>query len=194
MTQARIPRMALDVRLVDDVQTDFVAQIEESRVVGIVGATHRIHVVLFHQHEVGTHVVRRHGLPALRMVVMAIDTPEHDPFAVHQEISVNDLHPSESRSLFDRLAHGSVGTDKRDEHRVQMGRLCRPRFDTRQNTLRQREVATEDVRPHITGHRRLQRLAGLSRSVIHCDTHRPSRRNGRAVIAGHRGGDTQRAR
>ena len=40
--------MALDVRFVDDVHTQLVAQIEQPVIVWVVGAPHRVHIVTLH--------------------------------------------------------------------------------------------------------------------------------------------------
>ena len=60
VAQARVPRVCLGIRLVDHIETEFVAEIEEPRVVRVVRAPHGIHVVLLHQHQIGTHVVDGH--------------------------------------------------------------------------------------------------------------------------------------
>ena len=58
----------LDVRLVDDVQAEFVAQVVERLVVRVVRRAHRVDVVLLHQFEVAADVVDRDRPAAVGMV------------------------------------------------------------------------------------------------------------------------------
>ena len=47
-------------------------------------AAYSVDVVALHGDEVGTHVIDVDCLTLFRMVVVPIDAPNHDPFAVDQ--------------------------------------------------------------------------------------------------------------
>ena len=57
VAEAEDVRVGLDVRLVDDVEAELVAQVVEARVVGRVRGAHRVEAELLHQHEVVAHLV-----------------------------------------------------------------------------------------------------------------------------------------
>ena len=57
--------MRLDVRLVDDVQAELVAEVEQPLVVGVVRRADGVDVVLLHERQLGAHVVDGHRLAVL---------------------------------------------------------------------------------------------------------------------------------
>ncbi len=70
----------------------------EARIVGVVGAAHRVDVVLLHQCQVATHVVQVHHRAGLRVGVVAVDTPqgERPPVEMQDGVLHADLthaHP-----------------------------------------------------------------------------------------------------
>ena len=74
--------MGLQVALVDDVQADLVAQVEEPRVRRVVAGTHGIEIVGLHEKHVAEHLLLRNG-PALIGVELApVDPTQQDPTAV----------------------------------------------------------------------------------------------------------------
>ncbi|CAB5068835.1 unannotated protein [freshwater metagenome] len=126
VAQARVVRVALDVRLVHHVQADLVAEVEEAVVVRVMGAADSVDVVALHRHEVGTHVVHRDGFAALGVVVVAVDATDHHALCIHEQRTVTHLHRPEADGLCHHLASCAVGRDQFDEHPIALRDLGRP--------------------------------------------------------------------
>ena len=82
-TRARA--VCLDVRLVDDVKTEIVGDLEEHRVGRIVRSAHRVDVVLLHQHRVFEIVERAHHIALALVCVVVVDALELDLAPVEEE-------------------------------------------------------------------------------------------------------------
>ena len=119
--------MALEVGLVDHVHAQFVAQVVERRIVGIVRGAHRRDVVAAHLHQVGAHVVGRDRLTAGGVVIVAVDAEDPDRLAVHQQLPVAHLDMPEADELFGGFGHLAVGPHQLDAHAIARGRLGAPR-------------------------------------------------------------------
>ena len=178
VTQAGVPTVALDVRLVHYVEAQFIAQVEKPRVVGIVRTAHRVHVVLLHQHDVGTHVVNRHGLAALGMMVVPVDTTDHDPPTVDEEVAVDDLDPSEARSLLHALDNATTRIDQLCCYVVERRGFGRPCIHAGNFEVNHRRMPREQVGSHIGCHCRRGFLPFLPRRIAQLHPHRPSRGRG----------------
>ena len=137
--------MALDVRLVDDVHADLVAQVEEGRVVRVVRTPHGGDVVSPHREQVVAHVVDRDRLAAGRMMIVAVDAEHPDRLAVHEELAVADLHRAEADELGVDLGHGAVGIEQFGGHAVPRRRFGRPRIDPGELERHGGDVAAKQV-------------------------------------------------
>ena len=82
-TRARA--VCFDVRLVDDVKTEIVGDLEEHRVGRIVRSAHRVDVVLLHQHRVFEIVERAHHIALALVCVVVVDALELDLAPVEEE-------------------------------------------------------------------------------------------------------------
>ena len=82
-TRARA--VCLDVRLVDDVETEIVGDLEEHGVGRIVRSAHRVDVVLLHQHRVFEIVERAHHIALALVCVVVVDALELDLAPVEEE-------------------------------------------------------------------------------------------------------------
>ena len=76
VAEAEDERVRLDVRLVDDVEAELVAQVVEARVVRGVRRAHRVEAELLHEHEVGAHLLDRHDPTGVRIEVVPVDAAE----------------------------------------------------------------------------------------------------------------------
>ena len=85
MTQAGIPRMTLNVGFVNHVQAKLITEIQETRIIWVVRTTNSIDIVLFHQHQVGAHVINTHGLALIGVMVVPIHTANHHFLTVNQK-------------------------------------------------------------------------------------------------------------
>ena len=156
LAQRRVVGVALDVGLVDHVHAELVAQVVERVVVRIVRRAHGSDVVRPHRQQVGTHVVHRHGLAAVRMVVVAVH-PEHpDRLPVDQQLAIAHLHEAATHLHVAGLHHPTRRRQQLTRHRVPVGPLGRPRPARRQVERRRHRVPGEHVR-HVEPVRHLTR-------------------------------------
>ena len=105
--------MTLDVRLIHDVQTEFIAQVEQHRIVGIVRRSNCVDVVLLHRDEFFTDLSGQERFAGVRMMVMPIHTADHDRLAVDRKDAISDADVAKTGPHDDRLdVTYSAGTDK----------------------------------------------------------------------------------
>ena len=97
--------VGLQVALVDDVQADLVAQVEEPRVRRVVAGTHGIEIVGLHEKHVAEHLLLRNG-PALIGVELAPVDPAADPTAVDGQQPIDHRHRAEPDPDRDPFAAG----------------------------------------------------------------------------------------
>ena len=88
----------LDVGLVDHVQPDLVAKVEERLLVGVVRGPDRVDVEPLHQLDVGAHLVAADRAPCRRVEVVAVDAVDEHRLAVDQQLAVRGPRPAGSRS------------------------------------------------------------------------------------------------
>ena len=74
--------MALQIRLVDQIDPILIAELIPSRLVGIVAGTDRIDVVALHETDIPDHVFFRDGASSLHIELMTVNSAEHDSFPV----------------------------------------------------------------------------------------------------------------
>ena len=129
----RAPRaVGLQVRLVDDVQAKLVAQIQETRVVGVVARTNRVDVELLAQLNVRHHVLQRHRAARARIELVTVDSAEDQAAPVEHEDAIDNLEATESHALAHALHAHPVGAAQLEGQRVQSRRLRTPRGHLRQ--------------------------------------------------------------
>ena len=129
VAQQHVETVALDVGLVDDVETELVAQVEEPGIVRVVRATHGVHVVALHRDEVGAHVVDRHRFAALGVMIVTVDAADHHALAVDQQVAPVDGDGAEPDRVADGLLHDAIGRNERDDEAVAVRVLGRPDGD-----------------------------------------------------------------
>ena len=78
VTQRCVEGMALDVRLVHDVQAELVTQVVETVVVRIVRCAHGVDVVPLHREQIGAHSLDRDRLTTIRIVIVTIHAHHRD--------------------------------------------------------------------------------------------------------------------
>ena len=85
MAEACVPCVAFGICLIDHVQAEFIAHIEEPCIIWVVRATNSVDVVLLHQHQVGTHVVNADCFALIRVMIVTVHTPNHDALPIDQQ-------------------------------------------------------------------------------------------------------------
>jgi len=108
MAQRGVEGVALHVRFVHHVETEFVAQIAEAVIVRIVRGADRIDVVSLHREQIGTHSVDRDRLAAVGIVIVAIHTHHRDRRSVDRQQAVDDLDAPEAHDLTECLDHLTI--------------------------------------------------------------------------------------
>ena len=116
--------MALYIRLGNNKQPEFVADVQKLRIVRIVRTPNRIDVVLLHRQDISTHVFKRHGFATIRIMVMSVYTLNHDPLAVYEQITIDNRDISEADELFNLINHDVVGVAQLDSHDVTIWYFC----------------------------------------------------------------------
>ena len=129
----RAPRaVGLQVRLVDDVQAKLVAQIQETRVVGVVARTNRVDVELLAHLNVRDHGLQRHRAARARIELVTVGSAEDQAAPVEHEDTIDNLEATESHALAHALHTHPVGAAQLEGQRVQSRRLRTPRGHIRQ--------------------------------------------------------------
>ena len=77
--------MTFCVGFVNDVEAQFITEVQETRIIGVMRTTHRIDVVLLHQNKISTHVVNIDGLAFIGMMIVPIDATNHDSLTIYQK-------------------------------------------------------------------------------------------------------------
>ena len=93
-----VVRVRLDVRLVDDVQAEPVAELEPVRVVRIVRRAHGVDVELLHQPHVPLHQLARDRAAARVVVLVPVDAGDQHGLAVDEQLAVANLDVAGSRA------------------------------------------------------------------------------------------------
>ena len=118
--EAALGAVALVVGLGHDVEAVLVAQLVEARVVGVVGAAHRVDVVLLHQAQVPQHVLQVDDGPGGRVGVVPVDAAQGDGPAVEVHDGVAHLDLADAHPVGDDL------TRRGDDQGVEVGVLGAP--------------------------------------------------------------------
>jgi hypothetical protein len=88
--------VALNIGLIDDIQTIAIAQFQPARVIGVMRCAHGVDIVLLHEHHILHHRLQRHGVAAVRVEFVPVDTLQFDRYAVHPQLLVSYLDFSEA--------------------------------------------------------------------------------------------------
>ncbi|CAB4633392.1 unannotated protein [freshwater metagenome] len=82
VTQTGIEGMALNIRLINDIQAVFIAQVIKTMVVGIMRCSHGIDIGMFHRHDVLAHIFNRHCFTSIRVMIVTIHTHDGDRLTI----------------------------------------------------------------------------------------------------------------
>ena len=88
--------MALQIRLPDDIQAVFIAELQETGVVGVVAGAHGVDVVGFQVFHVPQHLFPADSAAGAAAPLVAVDTLEHDALAVQKHLAVFQLKPAQT--------------------------------------------------------------------------------------------------
>ena len=145
VAQRGVVRVALDVGFVYYVEPELVTQVKQTRIVGIVRRANRVDVVLFHQHQVGAHVVVGNRLTARGVMVVAIDSEDPHRLTIHEQLTIAHLNMAKPNQLGVYFANRLVGTQHLDNHAISIGVLGRPWRNIGYLKRSRGPIALEDV-------------------------------------------------
>ena len=111
--------VGLDVGLVDDVQAEFVGEVEQRRVVRVVRGADRVEAEPLDQREVGAQLLRAQHPAGVRVEVVPVHPPQVDPPAVDQQVGAGDLDRAEADPVRRLLHRYAVRVVQRDRELVQ---------------------------------------------------------------------------
>ena len=94
--QLVVVRVRLDIRLVDDVQAEPVAELEPVGVVRIVGRADGVDVELLHQAHIPLHQLTGHGAAPPVVVIVPVDAGDQHRLAVDEQVTVANLDVTEA--------------------------------------------------------------------------------------------------
>ena len=86
--------------------------------------TNRVHIVLFHQHQISTHVINADGLTFHRVMVMAIDTTNHDLLAIDEELISLCSNCAKARENRNNLCYFSIRIYQLHNDAITIGLFC----------------------------------------------------------------------
>ena len=127
--------VTLEVSLGYQVETCRVTQFVPTGVVGIVGGTYGIDIELFHDTNILTHALHADNIASIRVQLMTVDSLDEDGLTIDKQLSVLDLHMTETDVLADRLYHTTVLLDI-DEQSVEIRGLGSPSLNLRNGLLK----------------------------------------------------------
>ena len=88
--------VALQIRLPDDIQAVFIAELQKIRVVRVVAGAHGVHVMGFQVLHIPQHLFPADGAAGAAAPLVAVDTLEHDALAVQKHLAVFQLKPAQT--------------------------------------------------------------------------------------------------
>ena len=157
----------LEVALVDHVEPQLVAQLEEARVRRVVGRADRVDVVRLHQQHVAPHHVLRDRAAVVGIELVTVDAAEQDAPTVDLQQAVLDHDGAEADAQPHALARA------RDLGVVEARDLRAPRLDRSLRGLSRRDVDAElghrDPRGHVRVHPQRARAARVVVAGVHED-------------------------
>jgi len=118
--------VALDVGLVDHVETELVAERIPLAHVRIVAGADGVDVVLLHQADVLKHPLARHDLPEIGIPLVAVHTANEHWLAVDEKLPVARLARAEADAPGDHLERLARVVLEREQQRVKMRCLSGP--------------------------------------------------------------------
>ena len=140
----RMPRpVALDVRLGDDEDALFVAEIVPMRIVRIMRRAHRVDVELLQELDIPLHLRARHRITAFGRHLVTVDAVNDDASAVELEDAVLDRHRPEAEALLVDVARAL------DANAIKRRLFGAPELHVRHRQLVAGETASEFVSPEI---------------------------------------------
>ena len=91
--------MGFQVGFVPDVQAEFVADIVEARVIGVVAGAYGVEVVALHHQGIFQHIFVGHSFAVFLVVIVAVGPFDVNHLAVDQQFAVFDFHFAETDAV-----------------------------------------------------------------------------------------------
>ena len=124
--------VVLDVRLVENVEAVFVAELIKLRGVRIVAGADGVDVEALHKFDVPPHGFEREGPAGVRIVFVAVDAADQHRFAVDPQFAMGHLHPAESHPAAGEIHLAPLPVAERHRQPVEEGIFGAPVARARQ--------------------------------------------------------------
>ena len=120
--------VCLQIRLINDIQSEQIAQAVKLRPVRIMARSDRVDVIAFHCDEILPNDLLTDHASALRTEFMAVDALKYNALTIEIHDAVADLKAAESHLLCDNLALCAECVEDFDPKIVEMRCLGAPQF------------------------------------------------------------------
>ena len=124
--------VALQIRLVDHVDTVLVAEVVPGGLIGVVTGSDSVDVVSLEGADSGGHVCQADGPARLRVPLVAVDSVENNALPVQEHQAALQLEAPEAGVVGDDLGDGAVLSNQGQGHPVQSRVLVVPWPDARE--------------------------------------------------------------
>ena len=88
--------MTFDIRLIDHVHPELIAEVIEPMMIGIVRCPNRCDVVGPHRDQILSQILFRQRLSTIGVMVVPVDPEDPDRRTVHEQLSIPDFYSSTS--------------------------------------------------------------------------------------------------
>ena len=103
-----------------------VAHLIETRVVGVVGGTYRVDIVLLHQQQIFLNAIHPYGAALQMVVVVTVNAVEHHVAVIDIEQAVAHFDIAKTDALRDNFDNLPGGVFQRHHQVIEPGIFCRP--------------------------------------------------------------------
>ena len=144
---ARAEAVALQVRLVQDVEPVLVAEVVERGIVRVVARADGVDVVAFHEADILDHPFARHEVAFVGVDLVPVDALEEDRLSVHADAPAQQGDLAESHAERQPLENIPGRRTELDGQRVEVRILRAPETGRRHAQLRIRPLCPRDDIP-----------------------------------------------
>ena len=118
--------VALDVRLGNDIESIFIAEVIPARVIAVVASAHAVHVQLFHNLDILNHALDADDIATVGIQFMTVSTLDEDGLAVDEQLATLNLDVAETYALGGSLDEVALLVLERDGEGVEVGDFGTP--------------------------------------------------------------------
>ena len=118
--------MSFQIRFIDHVEPEFVAQIKPIRIVGVMRSANGIDIETLHRDRIQPQRIPVESLALGIMVVMPVDSFDENAFAVDEQLAVTHFDGTKADASGSEFHSFALRVLERNHHRVEVRHLGRP--------------------------------------------------------------------